>query len=268
MLYFVATPIGNLKDISYRAVETLQAVDVIACEDTRHSLSLLNAYSIKKPLMSFHKFNETEAGEKIVKMLLDGQNVAVITDAGTPGISDPGSVLCKLLIKNGLDFTVIPGANAFVPALIMSGFSTSRFAFIGFLPEKKKEREALFDKYSLIDASLIFYSAPHDIDDVVKVLFEYLGDRRAVAVREITKLFEERVPFNLKDGYNGEKRGEFVIVVEGANSDNQAQTDPIEQIKMYISLGMSKMDAIKQTAKEQNVAKNVLYKQFIDSEEK
>lgn len=267
MLYFVATPIGNLKDISYRAIETLQSVDVIACEDTRHSLSFLNAYSIKKQLISYHKFNETEAGEKIVQMLKDGKNVAVISDAGTPGISDPGSVLSKMLIENNLEFTVIPGANAFVPALIMSGFSTSRFTFIGFLPEKKKEKEALFEKYSLIDSSLIFYSAPHDIDDVVKTLFEYLGDRRAVAVREITKMFEERIEFNLKDGYNGERRGEFVVVVEGAKLTNENLADPIEQIKMYIKLGMSKMDAIKQTAKEQSIAKNVLYKHFLDSEE-
>ena len=145
MLYFVSTPVGNLKDISLRALEVLKSVDVIACEDTRTSLKLLNHYEIKKPLVAYHKFNETVAAEKIIRDLKDGKNVALITDAGTPVVSDPGNVLTKLLREEGVDYTVIPGATAFVPALILSGLSASRFAFIGFLPSKKKDREEIYD---------------------------------------------------------------------------------------------------------------------------
>ena len=141
MLYFVSTPVGNLKDISLRALEVLKSVDLIACEDTRTSLKLLNRYDIKKPLTAYHKFNETKAGEKLIEELKNGKNIAVITDAGTPVISDPGNVLTKLLVSEGLEYTVIPGATAFVPALILSGLDSSRFAFIGFLPDKKKDRE-------------------------------------------------------------------------------------------------------------------------------
>ena len=143
MLYFVATPIGNLKDISYRAVETLNNVDVIACEDTRHSLTLLNAYQIKKTLISYHKFNEREACQKIVDLLNQGKSVAVITDAGMPVISDPGNVLVKTLIENGLEYTVVPGASAFTSALVLSGAGSERFCFVGFLPDKKSQREEL-----------------------------------------------------------------------------------------------------------------------------
>ena len=139
MLYFIATPIGNLKDMSYRAVEVLNAVDEIACEDTRHSLTLLNAYGIKKPLFSYHKFNEREVGEKIIQKLKSGINIAVISDAGTPSISDPGFVLTEMLVENGLDFTVIPGACAFVNALVLSGLDSSKFCFLGFMPEKNSD---------------------------------------------------------------------------------------------------------------------------------
>ena len=156
MLYLVSTPIGNLKDMTFRAVEVLKSVDFIACEDTRHSMTLLAAYDIKKPLKAYHKFNERAEGEKIVEALKEGKNVALITDAGTPVISDPGNVLVKMLIENGLEYTVIPGANAFVPALVLSGMDASRFAFIGFLPEKAKDRNELLEKYKDLDMTLIF----------------------------------------------------------------------------------------------------------------
>ena len=170
MLYFVSTPVGNLKDITLRALEVLKSVDLIACEDTRTSLKLLNHYEIKKPLVSYHKFNERVAGEKLIDELKSGKNVAVISDAGTPIISDPGNVLCKMLIENDLEYTVIPGATAFVPALMLSGLDASKFSFIGFLPEKKKDVEEILSKYKNLDSTLIFYCAPHDIKKTVDVL--------------------------------------------------------------------------------------------------
>lgn len=261
MLYFVATPIGNLKDITYRAVETLGAVDVIACEDTRHSLKLLAAYGIKKPLLSYHKFNEREAGGKIIEMLKDGKNVAVITDAGTPVISDPGNVLVGMLVEEGLEYTVIPGANAFVPALVLSGFDASRFVFLGFLPEKNKERKELAERYRSADATLIFYSAPHDVKKDVEFLFSVLGNRKACAVREITKLHESVEFFCLAEGYAGEARGEYVLLVEGEKEKKSfCDLTPEEHLEKYISGGMDKKDAVKLVAKERGVSRNEIYK--------
>ncbi len=261
MLYFVATPIGNLKDISYRAVEVLNAVDVIACEDTRHSLGLLNAYNIKKQLIAYHKFNERSAGEKIIALLEEGKDVAVISDAGTPVISDPGNVLAEMLIERGLEFTVIPGANAFVPALILSGFDSSRFAFIGFLPEKTKERKALLDRYKSLDMTLIFYCAPHDVKKTVEWLYDSLGERRVCAVREITKLHEGVERFNLSEGYTSEPRGEYVILVEGGAVENVNEgLSAEEHLQKYLDGGMDKKEAVKLVAKERGVNKNEIYK--------
>lgn len=267
MLYFVATPIGNLADITFRAIEILNSVDLIACEDTRHSLSLLNHYNIKKPLLSCHKFNERESAEKICAQLSQGKNVAVISDAGTPVISDPGNILSQILIEKGFEFTVIPGACAFVPALILSGFNCSSFTFIGFLPEKKAEAEKLLQNYLPLTTPLIFYVAPHDIEKTTQVLYEILGDRRAVAVREITKIYEERIEFSLKEGYKGERRGEFVLIVEGNLLKQDETVNPLEMVDNLIKLGASKMDAIKQTAKELGIKKNELYKMVVESEE-
>jgi 16S rRNA (cytidine1402-2'-O)-methyltransferase len=265
MLYVVATPIGNLKDLSFRAVEVLNSVDMIACEDTRHSLKLLNAYEIKKPLIAYHKFNERESGLKIIEELKSGKNIALVSDAGTPLVSDPGSVLTKMLIEEGLEFTVVPGACAFVPALILSGMDSSRFCFLGFLPEKQSERREFLSKYVNLDMTLIFYSAPHDIERNVGYLSEAFGNRRAVAVREITKVFEEAVPFNLAEGYNGEKRGEFVIIVEGASAESELNNlSPKEHIDYYIANGMDKKDALKKVAKERGVSKSELYKYTIE----
>ncbi len=265
MLYIVATPIGNLKDFSYRAVEVLQSVDIIACEDTRHSLKLLSAYDIKKSLVSYHKFNERESGAKLIEELKAGKNVALISDAGTPLISDPGNILTKMLIEEGLEFTVIPGACAFVPALILSGMDTSRFCFLGFLPEKQSERREFLSKYENLDLTLIFYSAPHDIERNITYLSEAFGNRRAVAVREITKLYEQAVPFNLSDGYDGEKKGEFVIIVEGASGESELNAlSPKEHIDFYIRQGMDKKEALKKVAKERGVPKSELYKYTIE----
>ncbi len=266
MLYFVSTPIGNLKDISYRAVEVLSSVDVIYCEDTRHSMPLLNHYGIKKPLQSYRKGNEAETAEKIVEILKEGKEIAVISDAGTPVISDPGEILCKRLKKEGLAYTVIPGANAVLPALILSGLSAKNFTFIGFLPEKNAEVEKLLTSIENLETTLIFYCAPHDLKKTTEKLYKYLGDREACAVKEITKLYETATNFNLKEGFLGDERGEFVLVVEGAKRESNFEDLPInEHIALYLEQGLSKMDAIKKVAKERGVPKSSLYKYTLDN---
>lgn len=264
MLYFVGTPIGNLKDISYRAVEVLSAVDEIACEDTRHSLGLLNAYGIKKPLTAYHKFNEREAGEKLIEKLKSGKNVALITDAGMPVISDPGNILTQMLIENGLEFTVIPGACAFVSALVLSGLDSSKFCFLGFMPSKSSERKAFLEKYKSLDMTLIFYSAPHDVKKDIESIYNVFGDRVAVAVKEITKIHEKAERFNLKNGLSSEPKGEYVILVEGGKieNDNLKLTEK-EHIELYIKNGYDKKEALKAVAKERGVSKSSLYKYTI-----
>ncbi len=261
MLYFVGTPIGNLKDISLRALEVLKSVDEIACEDTRHSLGLLNAYEIKKPLFSYHKFNEREAGEKIIEKLKSGKSIAVITDAGMPVISDPGNILTQMLVENGLEFTVIPGACAFVSALVLSGLDSSRFCFLGFLPQKQSERIEFLQKYKALDMTLIFYSAPHDVKKDIETIYSVFGDRRAVAVKEITKLHESAQRFSLSQNLSKEPKGEYVLLVEGANyiNDNLKLTEK-EHIELYISQGVDKKEALKKVAKERGVSKSSLYK--------
>ncbi len=265
MLYFVGTPIGNLKDISYRAVEVLSQVDEIACEDTRHSLGLLNAYGIKKPLTSYHKFNEREAGEKLIQKLKDGKNIALITDAGMPVISDPGNILTQMLIENGIEFTVVPGACAFVSALVLGGLDSSRFCFLGFLPSKASDRKEFLEKYKNLDMTLIFYSAPHDIKKDIQTIYEVFGERRAVAVKEITKLHERAERFSLSQGIDGEPKGEFVLLVEGgcAVNDNLNLSEK-EHIELYIAQGYDKKEALKKVAKERGVSKSSLYKYTIE----
>ena len=265
MLYFVATPIGNLKDFSFRAISVLNEVDEIACEDTRHSLALLNAYDIKKPLVSYHKFNEKESGEKIIEKLKSGKNIAVISDAGMPVISDPGNVLVNMLIENGLEFTIVPGACAFVSALVLSGLDSSKFCFLGFLPSKKTEKIEFLEKYKHLDMTLIFYSAPHDIKKDIETIYQVFGDRKAVAVKEITKLHEKAERFNLKDNLSSEPKGEFVLLVEGGKAENQnLNLTEKEHIELYLKQGIDKKQALKMVAKERGVAKSSLYKYTIE----
>lgn len=265
MLYFVATPIGNLKDISLRALEVLKSVDEIACEDTRHSLGLLNAYDIKKPLFAYHKFNEKEISEKIIDKLKSGKSIAVITDAGMPIVSDPGSVLVDKLIENDLEFTVIPGACAFVSALVLAGLDSSKFCFLGFMPDKSSERKAFLEKYKDLDLTLIFYSAPHDVKKDLESIYSVFGDRKAVAVKEITKLHERAERFNLSEGLPTEPKGEYVILIEGGTKQNQnLNLTEKEHIELYIKQGMDKKDALKAVAKERGVSKSSLYKYTID----
>ncbi|MGN0812530.1 MAG: 16S rRNA (cytidine(1402)-2'-O)-methyltransferase [Candidatus Coproplasma sp.] len=266
MIYFVATPIGNLKDISLRALEVLRSVDEIYCEDTRHTIKLLNAYDIKKPLIACHKFNEREAAEKIIASAREGRECAIVSDAGMPVISDPGNAVCNALTEAGVEYTVIPGANAFLSALILSALPADRFAFIGFLPDKEKDRKAVLEKYKNLDLTLCFHVAPQDVDRHISSMYAVFGDRRACAVREITKLHETVEHFNLKDGLPGEKRGEYVLIVEGA-----AQTEsPLnslserEHILFYMEQGMDKKDALKAAARDRGVSKSELYKFSLD----
>ena len=260
MLYFVATPIGNMGDITYRAVETLKEADCIYCEDTRHSLPLLNRYGIKKPLYSYHKFNEKEVAEEIVKKLVSGENIAVISDAGMPCVSDPGRVLVHALIAAGESYTVVPGASACTSALLLSGADASKFTFLGFLPAKAGDRKEFLEKYKNLDTALVFYSAPHDVKKDIQTLYSVLGERKAAAVKEITKMFERVEFFNLSEGLKTEPKGEYVLVVEKPERGENDDLTPEQLYNKYLGEGMDKKDAIKRVAKERKIAKSDLYK--------
>ncbi len=261
MLYLVATPIGNLADVTYRAIETLKSVDEIGCEDTRHSAVFLSRYEIKKPLFSYHKFNEKEKINEIIEKLKQGKNVAIISDAGMPVISDPGNLLVKALIEERLEYTVIPGANAALSALVLSGLPAERFCFIGFLPEKASERVELLESYKTTKATLIFYCAPHDIEKDIKSVYSVFGERKACAVKEITKVYERAEGFYLSEGLKTPPKGEYVLVVEGATENTEYANLTEEQlIDKYIAEGMDKKSAIKRVAKERKIPKTELYK--------
>ena len=266
MVSFVATPIGNLKDITLRALETLKEADVIFCEDTRHTIKLLNAYEIKKPLYACHKFNETEAAAKILEASRRGEKVAVVSDAGTPVVSDPGNIVCQILREAGEPYTLIPGASAFVAALVLSALPADRFAFIGFLPAKAGEKKAVLEKYKDLDVTLAFHCAPQDVDKDVKAMYEVFGERRAAAVREITKIHEETQTFLLSEGLAGEKRGEYVLVVEGAKEKESPlnRLSEREHIQHYMAAGLDKKEALKRAAKDRGVSKSELYPFAID----
>ncbi len=266
MIRFVATPIGNLKDITLRALEALREADVIFCEDTRHTLKLLSAYDIKKPLYSCHKFNEKEAAEKILALSREGKSVCVVSDAGMPAVSDPGREVCRFLRENGENYTVLPGANAALSALVLSAFPNDKFTFFGFLPGKKRERTALLSEYKDARATLLFHSAPQDVDRDIRDIFEVLGDRRACAVREITKLHESVEPFMLKEGLAGEKRGEYVLVVEGAGERESplSSLSVREHVLYYMREGYDKKEALKLAARDRGVSKSALYPETLD----
>ena len=266
MIYFAATPIGNLKDITLRVLETLKEADAIFCEDTRHTLKLLSAYDIKKPLYACHKFNESEAADKIIALSREGKNVCIVSDAGMPVISDPGAVVARKLNEAGEKFTVLPGACAFVSALALSAFPAEQFTFLGFLPDKTGERKKVLSAYSASQATLIFHAAPQDVDAYVKVMYEVLGDRAACIVREITKIHEEVVRFRLSEGLPGEKRGEYVLLVEGAKE----QKNPLnalsvrEHVGAYLAKGLDKKEAIKAVSRDRGVPKNEIYQAVLD----
>ena len=271
MLYLVATPIGNLSDMSERAIKVLSEVDFIAAEDTRNSLKLLTHFGISKPLVSYFEHNKRERGEQIVARLEAGESCALITDAGTPAISDPGEDIVRLCAERGITVTSVPGASAGICALTLSALSTIRFCFEGFLPMKKSDRKNRLEALKNEERTMIFHEAPHKLRDTLDDFEKCFGaDRRISLCRELTKLNEEvmRVTVGEAVAYykENEPRGEYVLVLEGASDikDSSALTEiPIEeQVLIYMKGGMSKMDAVKKTAKERGVPKNDVYRLF------
>ena len=221
---------------------------------------------IKKPLYSCHKFNEREAAEKIIALSREGREVCVVSDAGMPVVSDPGAEVVKRLAEAGERFTVLPGACAFLCALVLSGLSADRFTFAGFLPDKRGERVKALERYRDSRETLVFHAAPQDVDDYASCMYEVFGDRRAVAVREITKIHEESVPFTLKEGLAGDKRGEYVLLVEGApERENPLNALSVrEHVSAYMGQGYDKKEALKLAARDRGVPKSVLYKETLD----
>ena len=273
VLYLVATPIGNLSDISERALKVLSEVDMIAAEDTRNSLKFLTHFGISKPLVSYYEHNKKQRGPEIVASLKEGKAWALITDAGTPAISDPGEDLVRLCAEESVAVTSIPGASAVVNALALSALSTRRFVFEGFLEGKTKQRREYLEDMKREKRTMIFYEAPHDLFDTLQLMCEVFGaDRRVSLCRELTKLNEEimRGTFESAILYYKEHdpRGEYVLVVEGASQNQDgdffAEMTVDEHVSHYIALGLSKMDAIKQVAKDRGVPKGVIYKAILN----
>lgn len=271
VLYIVATPIGNLDDITYRAVKVLSDVDLIAAEDTRHTLKLLNHLEISKPLISYYKETEKVKSKIIIEKLKEGKNVAVVSDAGTPGISDPGCEVIKEAIKEGIKVVPIPGACAAINSLICSGMDTKQFFFIGFLSTKNKEKRDKLEEVKNIQGTLIFYEAPHKIMDTLKMMLEVLGDRQISIGRELTKIHEEFIRGSISDVLEElEPRGEMVVIVEGSaeseediQRNNRNEMTLEEHYKFYENQGLDKKEIIKKIAKDRNVNKNEIYKKFI-----
>lgn len=271
-IYLVPTPIGNLGDITLRALEVLKSVDLVAAEDTRQSLKLLNHFNIKKPLVSYHKHNEQSKSLELIEKVKMGENIAIVSDAGTPGISDPGSVIVEKCILEGVDFEVLPGATAFTTALIYSGLDTSKFIFNGFFPKENKEKKLLIEYIKDKVETIIFYESPYRIIDTLVFLRNNLGNRKVSVCRELTKLHEEIYRGTLEETINYFKekkpKGEFVLVLQGKSLEEIKQ----EQISMWknvtiedhiislINKGISKKDAIKQVANERSLPKSEVYK--------
>lgn len=270
-LYLVATPIGNLDDITLRAIKILEEVDFIAAEDTRHSLKLLNHLNISKPLISYHRHNEDIKSELLIEKLKDNKSIALITDAGTPGISDPGEEIVKQALENNIKIVPIPGACAFVNALIASGLDTSEFVFLGFLPLNKKNRKEKLEKIKNNTSTTILYEAPHKLLSTLKDLSEILENRKIVLARELTKIHEEFISGSalelLKKVEN--PKGEFVILIEKSDSleiNNLEFLNNLtleEHYNFYLKQGLEKNEIIKKIAKDRNVKKNEIYKNFI-----
>ena len=276
-IYLVATPIGNLSDISMRAIETLKNVDIIACEDTRNTIRLLNHFEIKGHLTSYHEYNKIDKAYELCEKVKEGKNIAFVSDAGMPAISDPGYELVDIAYKEGVEVTVVPGASAVVSALAISGISSRRFAFEGFLPADKNEKKEILTELSQESRTLILYEAPHRLLKTLKELFEYMGDRNIAIVREITKLHEEVLKGRLAEiisDYESKKvaiRGEYVLVIEGKNllekrKERQKSFEEVsirEHYEKYIAEGMDKKEAMKAVAKDRGIQKREVYKELL-----
>lgn len=273
-LFLCGTPIGNLEDITYRVISTLKACDVVYAEDTRHSIRLLNHFQISKPLHSYHEHNMVPAGKEIVEKLKRGEQIALVTDAGMPGISDPGEALVKLCIENELDFEVIPGVTAFTTALVGSGLDTTRFVFEAFLSRDKKQKRALLEKIKKETRTILFYESPHRLKETLKVMHEVFGDRKLVLARELTKKFEEfrrgTIETILTYYETHEIKGEIVLVVEGyqETESDLIVYNPQESVKQHvqrlIAEGIDKKEAMKIVANERKIKKTEVYAVLIE----
>ncbi len=275
-LYLCATPIGNLEDITFRVLETLKNVDVIAAEDTRNSIKLLNRFEIKTPMTSYHEFNKYDKGRQLIEQLLEGKNIAVITDAGMPGISDPGEELVKMAYESGVPVTVLPGACACVTALTLSGLPTRRFCFEAFLPTDKKERKDVLAELKDETRTIVLYEAPHRLVKTLAELMEALGDRRLTICRELTKKHEEAFRTTFSEALvfyeENEPKGECVLVIEGADreelrraeQESFAELSLEEHMDRYLSQGMSKKDAMKAVAADRGVSKREIYAMLLE----
>lgn len=265
-LYLVPTPIGNLDDMTYRSINILNTVEVIFSEDTRVTLQLLNHFDIKKKLIALHDHNEDIEKEKVLEYLKNGKSVAIVTDRGTPIISDPGYKTVKYVTDNGYNVVGLPGANAFVPALITSGIEPSPFMFYGFLNSKDSKRKTELESLKFCKYTIIFYEAPHRIKKTMEEILEIFGDRQVSLSREISKKFESIYRGNISDLLPtlDNIKGEFVIVVSPYKEDNSNNNElsVIDNVKLYIENGMEVMDAIKRVAKERNIPKNEIYREY------
>ena len=278
-LYLCATPIGNLQDMTPRVVETLSQVDLIAAEDTRNSIRLLNHFGIKTPMTSYHEYNKVEKARELVGKLQSGTNIALITDAGTPAISDPGEVLVQMCQEASVPVTSLPGPAALIVALTLSGLPTRRFCFEGFLPSDKKEKKQVLSELAEESRTIILYEAPHHLVRTLTELLESLGDRRVTLCRELTKKFETIIPTTLMGALElyeeEEPRGEYVLVVEGKSlqekqKEAQASWDEMsieEHMDLYEKQGMNRKDAMKQVAKDRGVGKREIYQYLLDNAE-
>ena len=269
-LYLVATPIGNLEDMTLRAIRVLKEVDLIAAEDTRNTLKLLNHFEIKKPLISYHRHNEEIKVDNLIEKLKNGENIAVVSDAGTPGISDPGEVIVKEAIKNKLEVIPIPGACAAINGLIASGLDTKEFVFMGFLPLNKKLRKDKLKEIQNETKTLIIYEAPHKLKNTLEDLKEILQNRQVVLAREITKIHEEIIRGNIDEIISkaDNLKGEIIILIEGAESKEEPillnELSLEEHFEFYKNQGIDKKEIIKKIAKDRGVSKNEIYMEFVD----
>lgn len=274
-LYLCATPIGNLEDMTYRATRTLKEVDLIAAEDTRNSIKLLNHFEIKTPMTSYHEYNKIEKGKKLVEKLQAGMSIALITDAGTPGISDPGEELVKMCYEAGIEVTSLPGAAACITALTLSGLSTRRFAFEAFLPTDKKEKQAVLKELENETRTIILYEAPHRLVRTLQELLESLGNRRVTICRELTKKHETAFQTTLEEAVSyyeaNEPKGECVLVLEGKSreelkAEEVAKWEEMsleEHMDYYMNQGVAKKDAMKMVAKDRGIGKRDVYQQLL-----
>ena len=264
-LYLIPTPIGNLEDITLRSLNTLKSVDMILCEDTRETAKLLSKYDIKKKLVSCHEFNEEKVKSNVIKELENGLNIGLVTDQGTPIISDPGYIVAREVIKHNYNVVSLPGATAFVPALTSSGLMPAPFLFYGFLNAKSSKQKKELESLKSLNYTLIFYEAPHRLKTTLQNMLDVFGDRNIAMCRELSKIHEEFCRDKISNiiEFADSVKGEIVLVVDGANyREDYSQLSILEHVKLYVEDGMDEKESIKLVAKERNIAKSIVYKEY------